>query len=62
MGEMAEDILEGRICGKCHLPFTQDHGFPAVCLDCWSESSEDDRKGWQRAVYVLDMGDDEDES
>lgn len=49
MGEMADDILTGRCCSVCCAYFTDsdnpaagyEHGYPAVCWDCWEEE-----EGW----------------
>lgn len=42
MGEIAEDMIEGRSCSWCgcyfHDPKTgqsYEHGYPVVCKDCW---------------------------
>jgi hypothetical protein len=43
MGEIADDIIEGRCCGICGQYFSEDgdtiyaHGYPVACLECYEE-------------------------
>ena len=36
MGEMSDAITEGECCALCGVFFEQGHGFPVLCLACWS--------------------------
>ena len=49
MGELADDILEGRSCSICGQHFTGIHGYPVVCKDCWKELDEEDEDIYVRA-------------
>ena len=55
MGEMAEDIVEGRTCSLCGVFFVDangdiySHGYPAVCWDCWGDLTKRERREYQRA-------------
>jgi len=51
MGEIADDIVAGGQCMWCSMPFTQEHGYPVVCLACWQNASSSERKEVQKAVY-----------
>lgn len=58
MGEIADDMIEGRACELCGCyfidPENQDqlyeHGHPAVCSSCWSALSKEEKKFHQKAV------------
>lgn len=48
MGEMANDIIEGRCCDICCSYFekngaTYTHGYAATCLDCWKDLTEEQK-------------------
>jgi hypothetical protein len=55
MGEMAEDNILGHSCCLCGAFFDSgtdelyEHGYPAVCWDCWKDLSKKERKQYQRA-------------
>lgn len=55
MGQIAEDIITGRVCSICGQFFTTDdddiyeHKYPVVCWDDWDDLSEMERKQYQRA-------------
>ena len=51
MGEIAEDMIDGSCCELCGIYFRQDHGYPVVCLDCWSDLTADERKVHQKAIH-----------
>lgn len=51
MGEIAEDMIEGRCCSECGCYFYDhvktdgtieiyEHGYPVLCWDCWEKDSE----------------------
>lgn len=40
MGEIADDMIEGRACSLCGMYFTEENGFPVLCEDCWEDGSE----------------------
>lgn len=58
MGEIADDMVEGRTCCLCGMFFLDpekentvyEHGYPAVCWDCWSELTWQQRKKHQKAL------------
>ena len=37
MGQLAEDMVEGRSCSMCGVYFVKSHGFPVICTDCFLE-------------------------
>lgn len=57
MGEIADDMIEGRACQMCGCYFVDpadeseiyEHGFPVTCAACWSGLSEKEKKGHQKA-------------
>lgn len=47
MGEIADDMIEGRACSECGCYFADpekdsiyEHGYPVLCWDCWEEGSK----------------------
>ena len=46
MGQIADEIIAGEICALCMIPFTQEHGYPVACRDCYDKNC-----GYQKAVY-----------
>lgn len=50
MGELADDMIEGRSCSECGIYFEQSHGFPVLCEDCYDNSSKEERAGLPRAT------------
>ena len=51
MGQIADDMIEGRCCALCGQYFKNpkkneiyEHGYPVTCWDCWEEDC-----GYQRA-------------
>lgn len=58
MGEIAEDMVEGRVCCLCgcfyHDPEKPDeiyeHGYPAACRSCWKDLSKSEQREYQRAL------------
>ncbi len=56
MGEIADDIVEGRCCDICGMYFAGDqpntmheHGHPATCRECWRDLSKAEKKYHQKA-------------
>lgn len=54
MGELADDMINGACCELCGQYFVENgksytHSIPVVCLDCWDELSDDEKKEHQRA-------------
>ena len=59
MGQIAEDMVSGLVCSDCGMFFRDDvaldpnllyeHGYPAVCWDCWKSYSKRDQKAAKRA-------------
>jgi hypothetical protein len=54
MGEIADDMIDGFCCSECGMYFTQSHGYPVLCKDCWVPNSH-----LQKAIQPL-AGDEED--
>jgi hypothetical protein len=60
MGEIADDIVEGRCCSLCGQYFQDPddedsihtHGYPVVCKDCWKGLTKDEKNSgdYQRAL------------
>lgn len=50
MGEMADDMVEGRCCSHCGVYFEDEHGYPVLCKDCYDEETPKERAGLQRAT------------
>ena len=42
MGEVADDIIEGRCCSHCGTYFVEEHGYPVLCKDCFKNKDRDD--------------------
>lgn len=49
MGELADMMISGESCELCGMIFKEEQGHPAVCKDCWSDLSKEDRKHHVRA-------------
>ena len=50
MGDLADDAIDGSACGVCGAVFTEEHGYPVLCVTCWDSSTPRERKGYQRAT------------
>ena len=50
MGELADDLMEGRCCEWCGIYFEADHGYPVICRGCFAEATPEERNGVQRAT------------
>lgn len=50
MGEIADDLIEGRCCQLCPTYFEQEHGYPVVCHACWKDLSADEREIYQKST------------
>jgi len=57
MGEIADDMIEGRACELCgayfqnkHTDQIYEHGFPVVCKDCWHDLTNEERKEHTKAT------------
>ena len=56
MGEIANDMIEGRCCSHCGVYFIKDgklceHGYPVLCHDCYDNETKEERAGIQRSLY-----------
>lgn len=53
MGQIADDVVSGRMCSTCGTMFQREHGYPVQCNDCWKHTSPEDRKtmGVSRAMH-----------
>lgn len=40
MGQLADDMVEGRSCSSCGIYFVKSHGFPVVCKTCHEPNSD----------------------
>lgn len=55
MGEISDQITDGKCCDLCLLPFVDgelepyEHGYPATCIDCWNKMTKEERKSHQLA-------------
>lgn len=36
MGEAADDLISGLCCSECGCFFEDEHGFPVLCIGCWT--------------------------
>lgn len=57
MGQVADDMADGITCSLCGMYFQgekedelYEHGYPAVCWECWQDLSKSERKNHQRAL------------
>lgn len=46
MGEIADDMINGRCCALCGCYFIKDgelyeHGYEATCEECWEDLDEE---------------------
>lgn len=53
MGEIADDMIEGRACSHCGVYFTDDHGHPVLCPECWEDAPNWDRQRHQAALWPV---------
>lgn len=68
MGEIAEDVVEGRCCQLCggyfdsgkkelykgkEIGVCAEHGYPVVCDECWEDLSKKQQKKYQQSLYPL---------
>lgn len=51
MGEMADMVIEGGMCGHCGVIYRKDHGYPVLCKRCWDKATPEERKGYQKAIH-----------
>lgn len=42
MGEIADDMINGRSCSWCGIYFKREHSFPVVCHDCFYDATEEE--------------------
>lgn len=58
MGEIADDMVQGRACALCGQYFIDpkkpdtifEHGYPVACHTCWNHLKKDEKAGLQRAI------------
>ena len=57
MGEIADDMIEGRACDLCGCYFIHredgeifEHGYPATCNQCWNKLTKEEKKYHQKAI------------
>ena len=51
MGEIANDLIEGKSCSWCGVYFTHEHSYPVVCNGCWKDATPSERQDVQKAIY-----------
>ena len=51
MGDVADDMVEGLCCSHCGTYFTEEHGYPVLCQDCYNDETEKERAGIQEALH-----------
>jgi len=60
MGEIADDMIEGRSCSRCGVYFVEAHGHPVICRNCFATEDETEEEladiGITRA-YLKELGD-----
>lgn len=55
MGEIAEDMIQGRACQLCGCYFVDEnddlyeHGYAVTCKSCYRELSEEEKENHERA-------------
>lgn len=56
MGEIADDMIEGRayeLCGQYFIdPDTDniyEHGYPVVCKECWEDLTRSEKHEYRKA-------------
>jgi hypothetical protein len=58
METLVNDILTGTVCELCQFSFENpkiaglgfEHGYPAVCHDCWTQLDTKDKRDHHRAM------------
>jgi len=51
MGEIADDMCEGRCCSWCNVYFQKEHGYPVACENCWDEYEN----SWVAVLEVVEL-------
>jgi hypothetical protein len=62
MGEIADDMIQGKACQWCGQYFKKTekstrkteimtHGYPVVCKECYDIATKKERKNVVRAIY-----------
>jgi len=59
MGQIADDMVDGLTCSHCGQFFSDEHGYPVLCWECFDEETPAERAGLQRAIYPLIDADDD---
>lgn len=49
MGEMADAAINGECCSWCGVFFNGEHGFPVLCVSCWSGAKPTERAEFSQA-------------
>ena len=59
MGEIAQDIIKGRMCSLCGCYFCNvstlkifEHGFEVACYDCYNDLTETEKLDYKIAHTV----------
>jgi hypothetical protein len=60
MGDIAEDFYEGRCCCGCgqyfideRLDLIAEHGYAALCDECYNELPREQMKHYQKSLYKV---------
>ena len=49
MGEVAEDMVTGCCCSMCGVYFVDAHMCPVLCVSCWKDASDEEKKEYRKA-------------
>jgi hypothetical protein len=49
MGQIANDMINGKCCSICSTFFKEEHGYPVACKDCYNELDEEEKEEYQLA-------------
>ena len=47
---IADDMINGACCSWCSQYFVEEHEYPVLCVECFSEATKEERKGYQQAI------------
>ena len=51
MGQLADDMIEGRSCSECGIYFEKAHGYPVLCKECFEDIEQDEDYFLPKATY-----------
>ena len=50
MGDLAEAVIDGKMCSHCSIVFQEAHGYPVLCKTCHKDETEEERAGIPKAT------------